>query len=343
MTKVIGSIGAIITSLAVALGVKYSDHLIGAKPATAPQPVVIIQHPPVDTSRTQATASTPATTPAPPTTPAPAPKTPPDPTMLYNSGPPVALFNRKDLTGFFSILGDPKELREVTPAEPLGKNNDPLKVFSVQDGLLRVSGEVYGSLLTEKEHENYLLTAEYKWGEQNWPPRVKLSRNAGVLLHCVGADDAVRKSFPQCIRCRIEEGRTGDLRFLVVRPSLQSLSVECEERGMMPGPTKPLALYEYVPGAPARTFIEGEVCHRGMSPGWRDVKGYYNSSDAEKPAGQWNTLECYCFADTITICLNGKVVNHGTRSAQTKGKIGLFSFKSEIFFRSLELRPLTRK
>jgi DNA polymerase IV len=37
------------------------------------------------------------------------------------------------------------------------------------------------------------------------------------------------------------------------------------------------------------------------------------------------------------------VINHGTRSAQTKGKIGIFSFKAEIFFRSLALRPLTKK
>jgi Domain of Unknown Function (DUF1080) len=343
MTKVLGGIGAVVTSIVVGLGVKYSDHFISK--------AVVIQPPGADTAKTPATPPAPATAPAPATTPATTPmpppvKTPPDPTMLYNSGPPVALFNGKDLSGFFSILGDPKELKEVTPAEPLGKNNDPLKVFTVQDGLLRVSGEVYGSLLTEKEYENYLVTAEYKWGEQTWPPRVNLSRNSGILLHCVGPDDAVRKCFPQSIRCRIQEGRTGGLRLLTPELSSkikrqQRLTVECEDM-TIPGPN-PLTALVYKPGAPTRTVTGGEIYNLGAHPAWRDEKGWHNPDDAEKKAGQWNTLECYCFGDTIIVRLNGKVVNHATRSAQTKGKIGLFSFKAEVFFRNLELRPLTGK
>jgi Domain of Unknown Function (DUF1080) len=337
MTKVIGGIGAAIMSMMIALGVKYGEGIINPKPpAPPPQPIAVVIHNPAETPKTH-----PGTTPTTHTNPPPA-NLPPDPTKLYETGTAEPLFNGTDLTGFYSMLGDPKELKEVAPANPLGKNNDPLKVFSVQDGLLRVSGEVYGALLTEKEYGDYVLTAEYKWGDKTWPPRTKLARNSGILLHCVGPDDGVRKTFPQAIRCRIEEGRTGDFRLWAAKPAVHSLSVECEERGVLTG-AKTVAILEYKPGAPARTMLDGDLYHLGMTQGWRDVKGWYSPNDAEKQAGQWNTLECYCFGDSVTIRLNGKVVNHATRSAQTKGKIGLFSLKSEILFRTLEVRPLTKK
>src|SRR5262249_53329745 len=44
----------------------------------------------------------------------------------------IPLFNGKDLTGFYTYL------------RGLGKNNDPDKVFTVQDGAIRVSGQTFG-------------------------------------------------------------------------------------------------------------------------------------------------------------------------------------------------------
>ena len=43
----------------------------------------------------------------------------------------IELFNGKDLTNFYTWLVAPKK-----GEQPLGKNNDPLKVFTVQDGFL---------------------------------------------------------------------------------------------------------------------------------------------------------------------------------------------------------------
>src|SRR6185436_3775140 len=50
---------------------------------------------------------------------------------------PIRLFNGKDLSGFTTWL------------HGLGKNNDPTKVFTVQDGILRISGETYGALISD--------------------------------------------------------------------------------------------------------------------------------------------------------------------------------------------------
>src|SRR5262249_61218829 len=49
---------------------------------------------------------------------------------------PIKLFNGKDLTNFYTFL------------VKYGKNNDPEKVFTVQNGMIRVSGNVFGRLLT---------------------------------------------------------------------------------------------------------------------------------------------------------------------------------------------------
>lgn len=322
MGKVIGTIGAIITSILVGLGVKFADRFMGpSKPAQPSHIAVVIQpHP--------ATGATPTTTAAAPSSGL------PDPAKLYVAGPPVALFNGTDLTGFSSVLGDPKVLQDVAPAKPLGKNNDLLKVFSVQDGLLRVSGEVYGTLLTDQQYENYLLSVDYRWGDKTWPPRVQSSRASGILLHCVPPDDAVRKMYPKSIRCRLQEGHTGDFRFMnTQKGGGHTLTVEYEEKGTN---------VSYKPGGPAKAFADGWIYRLNSDPNWKDEKGWYSPGEPEKPAGEWNTLECYCFADTITIRLNGKVVNHGTRCTTTRGKIGLQSYKAEIFFRNMELRPLTK-
>jgi hypothetical protein len=97
----------------------------------------------------------------------------------------IHIFNGKDLTNFYTYLGAPK-----SGAKPYGKNNDPEKVFTVHDGMIHVSGKVYGGLITEKEYENYHLIVDFKWGKQTWPPRKDRARDSGVLVHCVGADGA---------------------------------------------------------------------------------------------------------------------------------------------------------
>src|SRR5205814_9085787 len=77
---------------------------------------------------------------------------------------PIKLFNGKDLTNCYTWL------------KGLGKNKDPQQVFTVQDGMIRVSGETYGGFITEKEYENYHLIAEFKWGTKTYKPREKKTR-----------------------------------------------------------------------------------------------------------------------------------------------------------------------
>src|SRR4051794_13212465 len=133
---------------------------------------------------------------------------------------PIKLFNGTDLTNFYTYLGAPGKGQK-----PYGKNHDPEKVFTVKDGMIRVSGKVFGGLVTAKEYEDYRLVVEFKWGEKTWPPREKAARDSGILLHCVGEDGAAGGVWMESIECQMIEGGTGDF-ILVKGKNTPSLTVE---------------------------------------------------------------------------------------------------------------------
>lgn len=236
----------------------------------------------------------------------------------------VHLFNGKDLSGFYTYLRD------------LGKNNDPKQVFSVRDGLLRISGEVYGCITTLESYADYRLIVEYKWGEKTWPPREKRARDSGVLLHSVGTKHAFGKVWLYSIECQLIEGGTGD--FIVVGDKSDRYAVTCPVADAKQGSS-----YVYDPKGKPATIHSGRINWRGRDPDWRDVKGFRGRRDVEKPIGQWNRLECIADGKTITVILNGVTVNRCIEAKPTKGRIQFQSEGAEIFFRRIDLVPLGDK
>jgi hypothetical protein len=238
----------------------------------------------------------------------------------------IHLFNGKDLTNFYTYLGAPPNSKQ----QRYGKNNDPEKVFTVHDGMVHVSGKVFGGFITEKEYENYHLVVEFKWGEKTWPPREDKARDSGILLHCVGEDGGAGGVWMESIECQMIEGGTGDI-ILVGAKKKPSLTVEAEKRGNQTC---------YKPGAPSITQQSGRINWYGRDPQWKDVKGFRGAQDAEKPVGEWNRLECICDGDAITYILNDKVVNAGKGASHHKGKLLFQSEGAEVFFRRIDLRLL---
>src|SRR5688572_22373458 len=43
---------------------------------------------------------------------------------------------------------------------------DPKKVFTIEDGVLHISGEGAGYVATEQAYRDYHLSVEYKWGKK---------------------------------------------------------------------------------------------------------------------------------------------------------------------------------
>ena len=57
----------------------------------------------------------------------------------------------------------------------------------------------------------------------------------------------------------------------------------------------------------------------------------------EKPIGEWNTMTVTCVGDTVTVHVNGTLVNEGKNASVTKGAIGFQSEGSPIQFRNIVL------
>lgn len=249
---------------------------------------------------------------------------------------PTKLFNGKDLAGFYTYL------------QGIGKNKDPKGVFTVKDGMIRVSGDGYGCFTTENEYENYHLIVEFKWGTLTWGNRAKATMDSGILLHCVGPDGGSsydkdgKPSGPwmESIECQMIEGGTGDF-ILVGGKSRPKITCTVEYRNTPSGQDKKKQPY-YNPKGEAKEFTSGRINWFGRDPDWKDVKGFRGKQDVERPVGEWNTLECICAGDSITNILNGVTVNACTKSSHTKGKILFQSEGAEVFFRRIELQPLKK-
>lgn len=243
---------------------------------------------------------------------------------------PIVLFNGKDLTNFYTWLNAPQGEKQR-----LGKNNDPKKVFTVvtEDGkpAIRVSGEVFGCFTTEKEYKDYHLVVEFKWGKKTFPPREKATRDSGILLHCIGEDGAAGGSWMESIECQMIEGGTGDFILVGGKGKRPKITATVRKDGNQ---------WYFDPKGEPRKFTGGRINWYGRDPKWKDTLGFRGPNDVEKPVGEWNRIECVCSGDKITNILNGKIVNQGNKAFPTAGKILFQSEGAELFFRSIELRPV---
>lgn len=60
----------------------------------------------------------------------------------------------------------------------------------------------------------------------------------------------------------------------------------------------------------------------------------------EKKPGEWNKYRITCKGNTVKLEINGQVVNEGTASELTKGKIALQAEGAPIQFRNIKLTPI---
>ena len=173
----------------------------------------------------------------------------------------VRLFNGKDLTGFDILL------------QSKGLNHDSDKIFQVEKGIIHVSGDDFGGIVTQKEYENYYLRAQFKWGEKTWLDRVGKARDCGILYNITGPLLAPPKGvWPRSFEFQIIEGGTGDI-WLVKGASLKV-------KGQLIASEEAEDAHQYVKST---RFGEGP---------WENVTGYRDPvGEVEKPHGEWNQLE----------------------------------------------------
>lgn len=233
----------------------------------------------------------------------------------------MQLFNGKNLDGWYTYIKD------------RGKNIDPKKVFTVQNRMIRISGEEFGCITSNDEFENYKITVEYKWGEITHEPRIDKARDSGLLLHSVGEDGGSDGTWMHSIECQIIEGGTGD--FIVVGDGSRNFSVTCPVAPMQQGGS-----HVYLPSGNMVTINSGRINWFARDPGWKDIKGFRGTKDIEKPVGKWNKIECIVKDTEILVYLNGTLVNHAFDVQPQKGRIQIQSEGAEIFFKRIVLNHL---
>ena len=109
-------------------------------------------------------------------------------------GTAIVLFDGKNLNQFDTFL------------KSTGLNSDPNHVFTVENGVVHVSGTEFGYFITKQDYKNYYLRAEFKWGEGTFAPRQGQARDSGILYNIQGPN----KVWPRSIEFQINEGCTGD-------------------------------------------------------------------------------------------------------------------------------------
>jgi len=216
--------------------------------------------------------------------------------------PPIVLFNGKDLSNFDTFL------------KTEGLNADPNHVFTVENGVVHVSGKEYGYIITRQSYGDFYLRAEFKWGDGTYMDRAGKARDSGILYHIQGE----QKVWPRSIEFQIQEGCTGDF-WMTDGAALTGLDGK-----RVTGP----------PGSALKIDRIGKGT-------WTNVAGFRDAvNEVEKPHGEWNVLELVVQGNEIKQYVNGKLANEGTDPFPSDGKILFQSEGAEVFFRNMTVAPL---
>lgn len=244
----------------------------------------------------------------------------------------VALFNGKNLSGWNTFIGPPlddagKKLSDI----PVGLNKDPNHVFTVvnMDGVnvIRISGENWGCLYTPGEYENFHLRLLFKWGKLLWGQKKGKKMDSGILYFSTGDNGADYGAWMRSQEFQVEQGNCGD--YWGVAGGMEDIPVV----------KKSDSEYVYSPTGQMMTFS-------AHSPVGRHC---IKEGDAEKPTGEWNTLDLYCHGDTSVQMINGQVMmvlyhssqwDNGHAMPLAKGKIQIQSEGAEIFYKDITIEPL---
>ncbi len=202
-------------------------------------------------------------------------------------------------------LFDGKDLSGWTPDVP-ARDADPngSPSFVVRDGKLVSLGTPGGHLLTDGRYRDYRLEVEYRFSAK--------AGNSGVLIHA-SKPRVLYKMFPQSIEVQLMSGNAGD--FWCIHEDIKVADMETRR------PRKP-----------------GEKW--GGTEG--DARRVLNLTDgSEKPLGEWNSLIIEARARTITVWLNGDLVNNGFDASVDQGRIALQAEGAEVEFRKVDIGPLS--
>jgi hypothetical protein len=240
---------------------------------------------------------------------------------------PIKLFDGKSLGDCYTYLQDTQY-------------EDPRRVFRVTDGLLHITGEGLGSLITNQEYRDYHLVLEFKWGDKVYPPRTDKTKDSGLLIHSRGADGGYNGIWMPSIEVQIIEGGMGDYILVTgkdkdgqpVPISLTSETARDRDNEVI-----------WQKGGKRETFDlknRKRINWFGRDPDWADKLGFRGKNDIDKAQTEWTRFDVIVGGGHIQNYVNGTLVNEAFDSVPEAGRIQLQAELAEIFFRRWELYPL---
>ncbi len=153
----------------------------------------------------------------------------------------IKLFNGHDFRGWTFCMKD---------------NADPLKTWSVTNGVIYCTGTPAGYLRTTQAYSNYALTVE--WRFVKIAPRAD---NTGVLVHMQLPD----KVWPMCVQVQGKHTRQGDLFLMAGAESREHKGMDANTPVPMRGETAEKAVGEWNTGLTicsgnnVKTFVNGKL------------------------------------------------------------------------------------
>lgn len=254
------------------------------------------------------------------------------------AGKRIALFDGRSLAGWEPWLGyaDPAQTYRRNPeATPIGTSRDASADFAVKriDGkpAIWIKGLAWGALTHRADLRDYHLRLEFKWGEKTWAPRIALPRNNGLLYHTHGKPGEVFGTWQPSMEFEIMKGSVGMI-----------IPVGRNVRGKTSVAFDPALAPPHLRFRPDGREVETV----NGSPTW----AIEAASDAERPVGEWNTVDLYVVGDHAIHVVNGVPVAEvrglaviapdGSRQPLTHGQIQLQSEGAETWFRAITVAPI---
>lgn len=185
----------------------------------------------------------------------------------------------------------------------LDKNPGARNPFTVRKGMLVSLGTPGGHLITDDVYRDYRLESEYRFAAE--------PGNCGILVHA-STPRALYGMFPQSLEVQMMHENAGDFWCIV-----EDITVPDMQK------------------------------RRGPSENWGITEGkerrIVNLTDgSENPPGEWNHMVIECLGNEVKVWVNGDLVNYGYGCTASEGRIAIQAEGSEVEFRRLELRPISK-
>ncbi|KTF70413.1 3-keto-disaccharide hydrolase [Sphingomonas sp. HT-1] len=254
------------------------------------------------------------------------------------AGKATTLFDGRTLGDWQPWLGyaDPAiTYRADSSATPIGTSRDTSGDFAVRnvDGepAIWIKGETWGSLVHRSDLRDYHLRLQFKWGTHTFAPRKSLPQNNGLLYHTHGRAGEVFGTWRPSAEFEIMRGSTGMI-----------VMVGRQVRAQTNAVVDPALIAPHL-----RFRLDGRTVEMiNGTPTW-NVEA---AVDAEKPVGEWNTLDLYVLGNRAVHVVNGVpvaevrdlvvVAPDGSRTPLTHGQIQLQSEGAETWFRRITIEPI---